>query len=183
MSKNRMIYATVLAIAMVVLIWDKCFTSNSISNPQSSQAAMPTGRPAAPLPPSVGTPKSIPLNTAAAPSATPANRTGGFLSTVLGATPAPPSTNPRTPYRDLFTTATQAREPATGKTTYAVRQDILRNVELAGTLVMQGSSTASINGKTYVQGDRVAGYRITEIAESYVILVSDEFEVTLYIEP
>ena len=100
--------------------------------------------------------------------------------------PAAISRNTPGAYRDLFSTPSAAQlTPALTpeQVVESTQQDILLGMELTGTLVLRGSSTASINGKTYSEGDYIGPYRLKEVGQSYAILATEDFQTTLFIDP
>jgi len=187
MTKNRKVYVGVLAVALLVLMWDKFFTSESVSSPQVSQAAS-VGPPAAARPvaqPGVGPAADRPT-AAPRPPASVSRQGGGVLSVLLGTGARKPSTiGGNGSYRDLFSTppAQSISKPTPEETDLILQQRMAKHLKLTGTLVLRGSSTASINGKTYSQGDYIGPYQVEEVGESYVVLVSDNYRATLFIDP
>ena len=187
MSKSRIVYIAVLVIALLMLLWDKTGTDDSLSNPQASVAAAPAVRAASVPPPAPATGGSRPM---VPPAPKPLPASGGVLNSLFGSKTvltAPEPAAESTRYRDLFSAASAKADHATlvgaEDAERALRQAMMSKMTLTGTLVLRGSSTAQINGKSYAEGDYIGPYYIKEIAEHYVMLASDDFRARLYIEP
>ena len=189
MSKSRMIYVAVLAIALMVLMWDKLANDNSLSGPQAAEAV---ASPARPLPPARPSPPDIdPAPNPSVPlaSTNPPPALAGLLNAMFGQSssaptvPEPPAGSGR--FRDLFAMAPPETntDPTTQETIVAAHKAVALDMQLNGTLVLKGSSTASINGKTYAQGDYIGPYCVKEIAENHVVLASDKLRTKLFLEP
>lgn len=204
MTKSRMIYGTVLLIAVVVLIWDKTAKRDPVSRPQSTQA-----RPIAS--PRRATTAVDPKTTASAPldildklpnippelMKSEENFLVRKIRNIMQKMMWPPFAHitPVSDYsftRDLFMATeefTAAVYPMKPKPIPVVekRQNKINYIEQAQTLQLSGiligvhGSYAIINQEVIYQGEHIGPYRLLEVKPESVILGIEKERIPLYL--
>lgn len=187
MSKTRMIYVAVLLVAITILAWDRMFSENSVTSPQSSSAAATTD---------VETAHNI---TEAAISR--ANRIYADIPDALGRSDARPTGDSRTHAaidtrltgqrtatvqrlpRDLFLPSHTQRDTVDkeAEETFDLLT-VAAGLRLSSTAVKQQNSCAIINGQILFVGQKIGPYSLVNVSREHVTIQADRTRIRLSLD-
>ncbi len=187
MSRTRLIYLGVLALAVGVLFWDKSSGTGGVSGPQKSQAASskPSGRsslsnsktPLVSHGPDQGEPVWVSANIDALVESSAAEL--AFEASVIA-----PAVK-----RDVFLPSAafiaQSRPPVVieEKAEVEVKVDPGRDLpELSSILQRSGGSCALLSGRVVFPDESIGNYRLVEVRESSVVLEKGEMRVIVSLD-
>ncbi len=172
MSRARILYLSVLIIAVLALIWDKTSNDTSITEPQSTQAQ--TASPPEAVIPVNSSTKNEKTAVLVYPSSWNPMPTGQESPSQSKSWDHPHETggDPRA-IRNLFAVSESFRTVTRKKEKPQPEEDILElagQLRLSGTLAGGQKRCALINDQVVFPGDLIGSYILAEIGPDYVIL-------------
>jgi len=198
MTKSRMIYILALAVALVVLIWDKTSPRVALTGPSSLQAQ---GE-GAPSPSETDSTQNIditwghnlphpidllPENSLSGPDVTVENFFDSDMLEKLpaytGDSTAPPGEPP--PVRDLFAASEKFLEILGQTAPEKERQnrgEQLQQLKLSGIAITSEFSCALINEEIVFLGENIGPFHLREIACDHVVLEADTQLISVYLD-
>ena len=187
MTKTRMMYIAVLVVGIVVLVWDKNYSTHSSSNPSTATAqetkisGYSRSRPTRPVIATNGHLQGKDgTSSSAAFSDVSANAMGSVQNDTDSNNDINKSSKNNTIARDIFSPVlafSVASESDSGNLKGNQKSSI--PLRLISTVIKQPNSYAMVNDKMYQEGDYIGKYQIKKILTDRIILTCDSEDITL----